>query len=144
MPFTQDALDQFLSTYERNTSSDDPTQVAAQFADDFLAAGPQGPVIVPAAVFAQKLPARKRLFDEAGLESARLTSRRDLRLGERYVLVETKWRMNFASEGKPGTSMDVGSSFLVDMGGSEPRILVYVAHQDVFQMMKDRKLLPPG
>ena len=144
MPFTQEALDQFISTYERNTSSDDPSQAAAQFAENFLAAGPQGPVIVPAAVFAQKLPARKQLFDEAGLKSARLASRRDLRLGERYVLVDTRWRMNFAPERNPGISLDVGSSFLVDMGGSEPRILVYVAHQDVFQMMKDRKLLPPG
>ncbi len=142
MPFSQDRLDQFFAIYERNSLSDDPGTAAAQYAEAFLAAVPQGPQIVPAALFAEKLPMRKRLFDEAGLVSTELTSRRDLRLGERYVLVGTEWRMNFVPENREATSFEVASSFLIDMGGSEPKIVAYIAHQDVFQIMKERKLLP--
>jgi hypothetical protein len=143
MPFTQNALDQFFSTYERDSLSDDPAKAAAYFADHFLAAGPQGPMMVPAAAFAQRLPARKQLFNDAGLTSTELTSRRDLRLGDRYVLVETEWTMNFLPENQPSTNLAVSSSFLIDMGSSEPRIVAYIPHQDIFQIMKERRLLPP-
>ncbi len=52
MPFMQDALDQFLLTYERNAASGDPEAVAAQFADSFIAGGPEGSAMIPAKLFA--------------------------------------------------------------------------------------------
>jgi len=143
MPFAQETLDHFLSTYEQNTVNPDPDVVVTQFADTFIAGGPSGAMVVPAALFAERLPARKRRFQEAGLQSTELRARRDRRIGDRYVLVETEWTMNFVPEGKPATSLTVTSSFLIDMGGSEPRILAYLAHQDIFQMMQERMLLPP-
>jgi hypothetical protein len=130
-----------MSTFERNTANDDAAIVAAQFADTFLAAGPGGAIMVPAVAFAQKLPDRKRIFDAAGLQSSKLVSSRDTRLGDRYVLVDTKWQMDFVPDGKPATCLTVGSSFLIDMGGPEPKILAYVTHQDIFEKMKERGLL---
>ena len=142
MSFVQETLDQFLSTYEWNTVNADPTVVVTQFADTFIAAGPSGTMVVPATAFAEKLPARKQLFRKAGLQSSRLVSRKDSRIGERYVLVDTEWRMDFAPEGKPALTIPVGSSLLIDMGGPEPKILAYLPHQDIFQLMRDSGLLP--
>ena len=142
MPFTQDALDQFLLTYERNAASGYPEAVAAQFADSFIAGGPEGCAIIPGRLFAQKLPQRKELFRQAGHRSSQLVTRRDIPIADRYVVVDTRWQMDFAPDGKPGTSLNVGSAFLIDMGGSEPKILAYLACQDVFRLMQERGLLP--
>lgn len=142
MPSMQDALDQFLLTYERNAASGDPESIAAQFADSFIAGGPEGSAIIPSKLFAQKLPHRKEIFREAGHRVSRLVERRDLPLGDRYVVVDTRWEMEFAPDGKPGTNLNVGSAFLIDMCGPEPKILAYLAHQDIFRWMQERGLIP--
>lgn len=140
MPFMQDALDQFLLTYERNAASDDPEAVAAQFADSFIAGGPEGSAMIPGKLFAQKLPQRKEMFRQAGHRVSRLMERRDLPIGDRYVVVDTRWEMEFAPEGRPEEHLNVGSAFLIDMGGPEPKILAYIAHQDIFRLMQERGL----
>jgi hypothetical protein len=142
MSLAQDALDQFLLTYERNAANVHPEAVAAQFADSFIAAGPEGSAIISGKLFAQKLPQRKELFQRAGHRSSRLVSRRDIPIGDRYVVVDTRWEMDFAPDGQPGTSLNVGSVFLIDMGGPEPKILAYLTHQDIFRLMQERGLLP--
>jgi hypothetical protein len=141
MSYSKEALDDFMATYERNAVDSTPSAVLLQFAENFLAAGPAGPVLVPAAAFAQHLPARKQSFDKAGLQSSKLTSRRDLRLGDRYVLVDTDWQMDFAPADMPHATLTAKSSFLVDMGQAKPKILAYISHQDIFQLMQERGLI---
>ena len=141
MPFDQQTLDQFMFTFERNTSSIDSAAVVSQFADTFIAAGPTGSTLVPAAAFAQTLPSRKQYFDKAGRRQSTLVARRDTRIGERYVLVDTQWQMGFVPVDKPDLSLTVGSSFLIDMGGSQPKILAYLTHQDIFQLIRDHNLI---
>ncbi len=141
MPSLQDALDQFLLTYERNAANGDPKAVAAQFADSFIAGGPEGSAIIPSKLFVQKLPQRKEIFRQAGHRVSRLVERRDVQIGDRYVMVDTRWEMEFAPEGKPGENLNVGSAFLIDMGGPEPKILAYLAHQDIFRLIQERGLL---
>jgi hypothetical protein len=141
MPFEQQALDQFIVTFERNTSSTDFAAVVSQFADTFIAAGPTGSSLVPAAAFAQTLPSRKQYFDKARRRQSTLVSRRDTHIGERYALVDTQWQMDFSPVDKPDLALTVGSSFLIDMGGSQPKILAYLTHQDIFQLIRDHNLM---
>ena len=142
MPLAQESLDRFMSSYECNTENADPAAVAGQFADPFLAAGPEGSIVVPAAVFARNLPGRKRLFDSAGLKNAKVVDRRDTMIGDRYVLVDTQWQMDFNPKGELAVSITVSSSFLIDMGGTAPKILVYLPHRDIFQLLRNQGLLP--
>jgi hypothetical protein len=141
MSLTQKALDQFMKEFERNTSCGDPARVISQFADPFLAAGPDGSMVIPAALFGQQLPGRKEQFDRAGRVSSKLVDRRDTRISDRYFLVETRWRMDFAPNDKPATALTVGTSLLIDMGSAEPKILAYLPHQDIFRLMRDSRLL---
>lgn len=135
------AVDQFLSTFEANANSADSTAAAAQFAETFIAAGPDGAMAVSAGDFPKALDMRKRIFGNAGSKSSKLISREQIRIGDRYVLIDTRWQMNFAPEGKPSASIEAGSAFLIDIGGAEPRILLYAAHQDIFKHMTDLGLL---
>jgi hypothetical protein len=144
MSYNQDTLDQFMAAFEQNTTAARPETAAAQFATHFVAGGPQGSAVVPVEFFVQKLPERKELFRQAGLQSRKLVGRRDTQVGDRYALVQTQWQMDFAREDRTAVTFVVGSSFLIDMGGSEPKILAYLSDQDVFQLMRERGLMPAG
>jgi hypothetical protein len=137
MNFSQETLDRFLQAYEQNTNNSDTSAAAAQFADTFVAAGPDGPVMVPAALFARSLPARKQQLEKAGLRQSKLIARSDTPISERYVLVRTQWQIDFIPQDRPARAITVSSSFLIDMGGSEPKILVYLAGQDIFKLLQE-------
>jgi hypothetical protein len=54
--------------------------------------------------------------------------------------VDTEWRFVLAPKERPEVTLTNGSSFLIDMGGAEPRILVYLSHQDIFERMRSHGL----
>jgi hypothetical protein len=142
MPQVSEAIEGFFRTFEANASSHDADAQISQFADVFMAANPQGAQTVRAGDFALALPKRKELFDRLGCRSSELLSVSEQRLDARYVLANTRWKMTFARAESNTEEVVVESSFMLDTGGNSPRILVYLAHQDIMQVLKDRGLLP--
>jgi len=130
----------FFQTYELLISNDEIPALVSIFEDVFLAAGPQGAKCVRAQDFALALPKRKQLFDKLGCQSTALVSLQETALDDRYALVKTKWRMTFH---QPSGNQEVlvDSTYLVDMGRPDPKILLYLAHQDIMQILKDRGIL---
>ncbi len=151
MSLTQDALDRFLATFEHNANHGDPAAVAAQFADTFLAAGPAGSMAVRTSDFQQALVLRKLVFEKAGCKSSKLISKKETLLGDRFAVLDTYWRFEFAPENGPAWDIETRSSFFLDMGDDmrvdDPKILVYAAHQDILKLLKEHELpsaeLPP-
>jgi hypothetical protein len=107
----------------------------------FLAAGPDGSMLVRARDFRLALRKRKEIFTTAGCKRTTLLWSRATALDKRYSLIDTAWQMDFAPGGGAATEIRVSSTFLVDMKGEEPKILVYLAHQDVLRILEDRELL---
>jgi len=142
MPHTQTALERFFELYENNANGGDIAALSAQFADGFLAAGPQGAKAVRASDFAPALLKRKQLFESLGCKSAALLSLQPTALDDRYTLARTQWRMNF--EPPQGSPQEVlaDSTFLVDTSGDAFKILVYLAHQDIAAILKERGIAP--
>ena len=103
----------------------------------FLAAGPQGAQCVRAEDFALVLPKRKQLFDKLGCTSTALVSLHETALDDRYALAKTKWRMIFH---QPSGNQEVlvDSTYLLNIERPDPKILLYLAHQDIMQLLKDR------
>jgi hypothetical protein len=128
----------FIRDYERNVAAGNMPAAFAQFADPFLAAVPQGAKIMPVADFAQGLPARKQLFDRMGCESSSLANLHPIPLSARYTLVLTKWRMTFAVAQSSAKEILVDSAFIVDTGGAEMKIILYLAADDIMALMKQR------
>lgn len=50
--------------------------------------------------------------------------------------------MDFIPKGELAASITVSSSFLIDMGGTVPKILAYLSHQDIFRLLRNQGLLP--
>ena len=64
------------------------------------------------------------------------------RLAARYVMAATQWKMTFVRTGAKPEEIVVDSIFIVDTGSNSPKIILYLANQDIMQILKDRGLLP--
>ncbi len=142
MPANQPTLQAFFHDFQQRNASGDVAAIVAQFAETFLAAGPQGSNCVKATDFALALPKRKALFDSMGHTSTELLSLDETPLSSRYVLARTCWRMTFQPTGSDPTNLEVESIFLVDIGSQPPRIALYLACQDIFELLRQRGIAP--
>ncbi len=92
--------------------------------------------------FAAALPKRKLLFDRLGCQPAILVRLQETRLDARYVLAKTTWRFDFARVDSEETEQVLtDSTFLIDTGEEEFKIVMYMAHQDIMQVLRDRGIL---
>jgi hypothetical protein len=133
---TETPVARFLRNFERACSDNDIAAQVAQFADPFMAANPQGAQCVRVEDFARALPKRVELFRSMGCASTALVSFSETRLDGRFAMAETRWRMTFRREGQPDREALADSLFVLDMGGDAPRIVFYLAHQDVAALLK--------
>ena len=132
------SVEAFFRQFELNNNRSDFSAAVAQFADTFMAAGPQGAQCVKASDFVLALPKRKQLFESFGCHSMQLVSVDAHSLGERYSMAHTRWRMNFAESDRSGEAVFVDSTFIVETTEQRSRIVLYLAHQDVFAILKQR------
>lgn len=138
-----EAIERFFRAFESNSNSNDADATVSQFADVFMAANPQGAQAVRAADFALALPRRKQYFDTLGCRSTKLVWVREQQLDARYVLATTQWEMHFARPDLQPQDVLAESVFILDAARDEPRIVFYLANQDLVQILKDRGIAKP-
>ncbi len=141
-----EAIERFFRTFESNAASDDVAQSISQFADVFMAAGPQGTQAIRAADFALALPRRKQWFASLGHQSTQLIALRETRLDARFILAATQWKMTFSPPASAPQDVLVDSVYIVDTGGPDAavdavKIVFYLANQDLVQVLKDRGIV---
>jgi hypothetical protein len=131
MPVADTAVARFLKGLSAHSETEELTDVVSRFAETFLVAGEFGTRVVRSGDFALALPKRKQLMDALGCESSELIALRESVLGNRHVLAEARWRFVFAQR-----SFEVDSSYLIDTGAEEMKIVFYLAHQDVVALAR--------
>jgi len=55
-------------------------------------------------------------------------------------MVETRWRMTFASEDRSPEEIQADSTFIVYTGGEEPKIIMYLPHVDALATLANRRV----
>jgi hypothetical protein len=129
----------FLRGFERVSESNDIPAVVALFGETFLAAGPLGPCCVRSSDFALALPKRKQIFQSLGHSSTALISVDETPLDARYVLARTQWKFTFRKNGNR-QEVVVNSTFIIDTGGEEFKIVVYLTNRDAVQVLEERAI----
>src|ERR1700757_4606158 len=124
-----EAIERFFRAFERSSDSGDIPALLPQFADTFMAGGPQGAQCIRSADFAVALPKRKQFFDSLGCQSTALLSLEENRLDARFVMAKTRWRMTFA-RGDEMKDVLADSIFIVDTAVEGFQIVFYLANQD--------------
>jgi hypothetical protein len=139
---TASPIEQFFKCNEANSANRDIPALVAQFADVFMAAGPQGTQAVKASDFALALPRRFQLFESHGSKSTTLVSLRESRLSARFIMAETRWSMVFARNEGREEQIFADSVFIVDTGAEPFKIVFYLSKEDPRALLRSRELVP--
>jgi hypothetical protein len=134
-------IQRFFENHELLSSKGDIPALVSLYADSFLAAGPQGAKCVRSADFALALPKRKQLFESLGSQSATLVGLEETPLDARYVMARTKWKMIFVHNEAEPQQVFVDSTFIVDTVPDGFKIILYLANQDIMEILKERGIL---
>ncbi len=135
-------IERFFAAYAQHTDTENIPGIIACYAEVFLAGGPQGAQPVRAADFALALPKRYKVFANMGCRATELIGLQENWLDTRYVSVRTQWRLTFERPGVERLPIVVESTHLVDAGDEPFRILVYLAHADIMEVLKRHGIVP--
>jgi hypothetical protein len=123
-------IDAFVDRYD-SLGTQPGAEVTTLFAASFLALDPTRAVTLTPAVLAKALPARRGMFDAAGVGGIQRAEARQLRLDDRHILVSVDWTAERADR----DSLRLESTLLVRREPDGPRILVYLNHHDVAALL---------
>jgi hypothetical protein len=135
-------IESFFAAFAQHMDKQDIAEITACYAEVFLAGGPQGAQPVRAADFALALPKRYKLFEGLGCRSTELVGLQENRLDARYVSARTQWRLTFERPEAEPLSLVGDSTFLIDTRVEPFRILVYLAHEDIVETLKQHGIAP--
>jgi hypothetical protein len=135
----------FFERYQQATDSLDSAGLAESFQDFFLNLDPGSATPVSRDALIKALPGRGQLFAAIGATGADLATIAESPLDDQHTLVKTTWTVRFGAAAGPDAAaqapepLTLLSTFLLrrDPGGPW-RIVVYLNHQDIVGMIRDR------
>ena len=133
------SVKKLFGDYEKAFSALDLTKSAEFFADSFISAGPNGTITNSKAEFLKEAHKAADFYRSVGQKSARIISVDESPISELYSMVKVHWGVTFQKTGDKLIEFDV--SYLVQKTGTEPKIILFIAHQDEQKAMKELGLL---
>jgi hypothetical protein len=138
-----DAIRNLFVVYEKAFSALDMEKIAGLFADTFISAGPRGMIAQNRSDFIRLAHTAAEFYKSVGQTSARILSLQETPISNEYTLMKVHWGVTFRKTGDKLIEFDV--SYLVQKTGPEPKIILFIAHQDEEQAMNDMGLMKkPG
>ena len=132
----------FFEGFAASSTAGDVEALARLYAPTIMIAGPSGARAVNAADMMRAIPERREMLRSLGCRRTTLAGLEETALDSRYTLARAEWRWDFEPPGAPPSSLTLPSTFIVDRSGAVPVIVVYVMHQDLTAVLRDRGLAP--
>ena len=132
-------LKKLFDAYEKAYSELDLETTATFFADTFISAGPKGTIAQSKKEFLSKAKQAADFYRSVGMEYGKILSTKENPLGDHHSVVTVHWGVKFRKTGYKLIEFDV--SYIVDKTGPEPKIVMFVAHQDEEEAMKNLGLV---
>jgi hypothetical protein len=139
--FASGGLRPFFEAFAAKSTASDIEGLTRLYAPTILVAGPDGTHVVTSADLLRAIAKRKQLFESIGYRSTTLVGLHEIELDQRYTMARTEWQWHFGPEVAPD-ELTLPSTFIVECSSDGPRIVVYVMHQDVVGVLRDRGWLP--
>jgi hypothetical protein len=133
------SVKRLFSEYEKAFSALDLQRSAEFFADSFISAGPKGTITQSKAEFLKEANKAIAFYRSIGQKSAKIISLDEVPITEQYSMVKAHWGVTFEKTGDKPIEFDV--SYLVQKTGKEPKIILFIAHQDEQKAMQELGLL---
>jgi len=137
---TDPRIKKLFSDYEKAFSDLDFKKSAEPFADTFMSAGPKGVIAQDKNEFMKLSGQAAEFYRSVGQESARIMAMTEIQISHEYSLITVHWGVKFKRTGDKPVEFDV--SYLVQkIGADDPKIILFIAHQDEEEAMKKLGLL---
>ncbi len=137
--FATEGLRSFFERFQSFSAAADTDGLAAMYAATIMIAGPRGTMTISPADIMGAIPKRKQMIESAGHRATTLIEFNEESLTERYSLVRTQWRWDFAPSSADAFSVTLPTTFIVDRGGDAPRIVVYINDHDITAALRERR-----
>jgi hypothetical protein len=113
-------------------------KTAQLYADDFIAAGPKGIISQKRDEFLKNADKAAEFYRSVGQEKAEIRSMKETWFSPHYVMVTIHWAAHFKTLEKPA-EFDV--SYLVQLTEKDPKIILFISHEDEEETMRELGLL---
>ena len=133
------SIHELFTEYEKAFAALDIKKSAGFFSDTFISAGPRGAIAQSKAEFLKLADQAAEFYKGVGQTSAKILSLQENAVSDEYSLVRVHWGVTFKKTGDTMIEFDV--SYLVQKIGPEPKIILFIAHEDEERAMKELGLL---
>jgi len=134
-----DAINKLFAEYEKAFNALEVEKQVSFFAEHFISAGPRGSIAVGRDEFARKAGKAAQFYKSVGQTSAKILSMDETAISSAYSMVKIHWGVTFAKTGNKLIEFDV--TYFIQKTGPEPKIIMFIAHQDEEKAMKELGLL---
>ena len=137
---SREQLDTLFKQYEEAFDKLDLKAIASYYADTFISAGPKGTISQNKKEFIEKAEQAASFYRSVGQTSARIVSKRVMPISNYYSMVVVRWGVTFEQTGSKQIEFDV--SYIIQESGNDPKIILFIAHEDEEVAMKKLGLQP--
>ena len=131
---SRDQLDTLFKEYETALDKLDVKTISGYCADSFISAGPKGSITQSPKDYEKKAEQVNKFYKSVGRNSARIISKRVMPICNEYSMVVVRWGITFNKTGNKLIEFDI--SYIVQETGSEPKIILFISHEDEETAMK--------
>jgi len=134
-----DAVKKLFAEYEKAFNALDIEKQVPFFAEHFISAGPRGSIAQGRDEFTKMASEAAKFYRSVGQTSAKIVSMKETAISSEYSMVKVHWGVTFEKTGNKLIEFDV--TYFIQKTGPEPKIIMFVAHQDEERALKELGLL---
>lgn len=130
-----DSIKELFTEYETAFNALEVEKQVPFFAEHFISAGPKGSIAVGRDEFAKMASKAAEFYRSVGQTSAKILSMNETPISNEYSMVKVHWGVTFRKTGSRLIEFDV--TYFIQKTGPDPKIIMFIAHQDEEKAMKD-------
>jgi len=134
-----ESVKKLFAEYEKAFAELDFNKSAEFFADTFISAGPRGVIAQSKAEFLKLAHQAAAFYKSLDQTSARILSADETPISNEYSMIKVHWGVTFRKTKDRLIEFDV--TYFVQNIGTEPRIIMFIAHQDEQKAMQELGLI---
>lgn len=135
----KDSIKRLFAEYEKAFNALEVERQVPLFAEHFISAGPRGTIALGRDEFAKMTSQAAEFYRSVGQTSERILSMEEIPISNEYSMVKVHWGVTFRKTGDKLIEFDV--TYFIQETGPDPKIIMFVAHQDEEEAMSKLGLL---
>lgn len=132
-------IKRLFAEYEKAFDSLEVEKQIPLFAEHFISAGPRGSIAGSREEFMKLSREAADFYRQVGQTGVKILSMRETPISNEYVMVTVHWGATFQKTGDRPIEFDV--TYFVENIGDEPKIIMFISHQDEQKAMEELGLL---